>query len=347
MLKRELIKNGIIVSIILLIAIVSTYHIYYKFQNDRDVDFNSESLNVVFHDTAGDKISITKITPVTDSVGLSSNTYSLDVHNNLTVGVPYQIKIIPDLDMVDEDDCSDITIPEEDIRISVKVGKKDNEIYSLNELKDGILLTETVDALKTDSISIRVWINKDSTLLVGSKMHYHGIIQVIENEDIVAIKQVVWLDIDLSLLHSHTVDEVDISGEYMIPDDYYQNSDVVKLNSVQVSGKVTLDEEDNDHITCSILGSMIILDSISLEEVNYPFSIQYDDFCEENCKKSENLLDIFMFLWENIVLEVPLQFTKVDDLSKFHGDGWKLISEDEYHYQNNPFNELLKDYDKE
>ena len=155
------------------------------------------------------------------------------------------------------------------------------------------------------------------------------------------------MDIDLSLLHSHTVDEVDISGEYMIPDDYYQNSDVVKLNSVQVSGKVTLDEEDNDHITCSILGSMIILDSISLEEVNYPFSIQYDDFCEENCKKSENLLDIFMFLWENIVLEVPLQFTKVDDLSKYHGDGWRLIGEDELCHQNNPFSELLKDYDKE
>ena len=34
-------------------------------------------------------------------------------------------------------------------------------------------------------------------------------------------------------------------------------------------------------------------------------------------------------LWQNIVLEVPLQFTKVEDLSKFHGDGWKLISEEE------------------
>ena len=92
---------------------------------------------------------------------------------------------------------------------------------------------------------------------------------------------------------------------------------------------------------------MILLDSISLEEVEYPFQVEYDDILEENCKKYENLLDIFTFLWENIVLEVPLRFTKVEDLSKFHGDGWKLMSEDEHRYQSNPFSELLKDYDKE
>lgn len=188
MLKRELIKNGIIISIILLVAIFFTYKIYYKFQNDRNVDFNSESLSVVFHDN-GDKMKITKVTPVTDSVGLSSNTYSLDVQNNLTVGVPYQIKIIPDVEAVTEDECEEILIPESEIRISVKVGKKDNQIYNLSELKEGILLTNTVEALKTDSISIRIWINKDSKLLAGSKMHYHGIIQVIEKEDIVAINK--------------------------------------------------------------------------------------------------------------------------------------------------------------
>ena len=188
MLKKELIKNGIIVALILLVAGFCTYKIYYKFQNDRDVDYNSESLNVVFHDTQGDKLSITKVTPVTDSVGLSSNTYSLDVKNNLTVPVPYKIKIVPDLDKVEEDECEEILIPDEDIRISVKVGKKDNEIYTLSELEDGVLLDTEVKALSSDDVSIRIWVNKDSKLPGGSKMHYHGIIQVVENESIIAIK---------------------------------------------------------------------------------------------------------------------------------------------------------------
>ena len=92
---------------------------------------------------------------------------------------------------------------------------------------------------------------------------------------------------------------------------------------------------------------MIIGDSVTLEDVSYPFTITYDDFLPENSLKSENILDIFEFLWENIVLEVPLQFTKVRDLSKFHGDGWKLISEEDRNHEANPFSELLKEFDKE
>ena len=92
---------------------------------------------------------------------------------------------------------------------------------------------------------------------------------------------------------------------------------------------------------------MIIPDSITLENIEYPYEIEYDDYLEDNCKKNENILDIFQLLWENIVLEVPLQFTKVKDLSKFHGDGWKLVSEDELVKNNNPFSDLLKDFKEE
>lgn len=155
------------------------------------------------------------------------------------------------------------------------------------------------------------------------------------------------MNIDLKPFHSNTISEIDISGEYNIPVNYYENSDVLKLDNIKVQGIITKDEELDDNIDCTINGTMMIQDSISLEEVDYPFSIEYNDKIEENCKKDENTLDIFQFLWENIVLEVPLQFTKVDDLSKFHGDGWRLISEEELKKENNPFSELLKDYDKE
>ena len=155
------------------------------------------------------------------------------------------------------------------------------------------------------------------------------------------------MEIDLSLLHSNTVSEIDISGSYDIPYDYYKNSNIIKLDKIIVDGVVTLDDVSCDVAKCSINGNMIIPDSISLEPVSYPFQIDYDDIVSETSKKSENSLDIFQFLWENTVLEVPLQFTKVEDLSKFHGDGWKLISEDELRNASNPFSDLLKDYDKE
>ena len=159
------------------------------------------------------------------------------------------------------------------------------------------------------------------------------------------------MDIDLSLLHSNTKDEIDISNTYSIPKEYYENTDIIKLDNINVIGKINrvLNEENElcDYVEMKIDGVMILPDSISLEEVEYPFSIEYNDFLSETSKKSENILDIFQLLWENIVLEIPLQFTKVKDLSKFHGDGWKLISEEDKVLDNNPFAELLKDFDKE
>ena len=159
------------------------------------------------------------------------------------------------------------------------------------------------------------------------------------------------MNIDLSLLHSNNVESIDISGQYTIDSSYFENTDIISLSTIQVKGEIIRKENEDyqldDYVICQIEGEMILPDSISLENVNYPFQIVYDDFLPENCRKNENTLDILEFLWENTVLEVPLQFTKVRDLSKFHGDGWKLISEDELNHRNNPFRELLKDFEEE
>ena len=90
---------------------------------------------------------------------------------------------------------------------------------------------------------------------------------------------------------------------------------------------------------------MILKDSISNEEIEYPYEIEYDDLVPENLKKMQEKLDLFEFLWENIVLEVPLRYTKETDYSKFKGNGWKLLDENEV-VKNNPFSDLLKDFDK-
>lgn len=161
------------------------------------------------------------------------------------------------------------------------------------------------------------------------------------------------MNIDLTLLHNYSIDEIEINDKYSIPDSYFENSNVLELKNIEVCGKITLvaSEDDydleSDYMKCTIKGTMKIEDSISLEPVDYKFEIEYDDYIEENCKTSENSLDIFAFLWENIVLEVPLQFTKVEDLESFQGDGWRLVSEEEATNSNYPFKDLLKDIEKE
>ena len=159
------------------------------------------------------------------------------------------------------------------------------------------------------------------------------------------------MDIDLSLLHRNIENSIDISGSYQLDPAYYENTDIIRLKNIQVEGhiirKENEEEELDDYIEGTIKGIMTLKDSISLEETEYPYEVEYSDFLPENCRKNENTLDIFMFLWENTVLEVPLHFTRVKDLSKFHGDGWRLVSEEELIKEKNPFADLLKDFEEE
>lgn len=157
--------------------------------------------------------------------------------------------------------------------------------------------------------------------------------------------------IDLSPLHNNRVEEIVITNTYDIPKDYIYEDLVIEANNIKVDGKIFLKEIDesdylDDYLECTIKGIIKIKDSITLDPIDFNIDIEYSDFIEENYKKDENTLDILRLLWENIVLEVPLQFTKVEDLSKFHGDGWKLISEEELKHSSNPFSDLLKDFDK-
>lgn len=180
--KKEMIKNTVIITLILLLAVISTYYIYHKFENEHNVDYNSQSLDIVFHEKNAEKVSLTKVTPVTDSIGLSSNSYTLTIKNNLTEPVKYLVKLEDDLEEISNDNCGEYQIPKEAIRVSIKEDKE-NKIYNLSDLEEGILMTKKINALGEKDISIRVWINKDSSIPTGSNLHYHSKIKVIEITD--------------------------------------------------------------------------------------------------------------------------------------------------------------------
>ena len=154
-------------------------------------------------------------------------------------------------------------------------------------------------------------------------------------------------EIDLTLLHTNSIDKIEFNDDYSIPSEYYSDSDVLKLDPVHVEGFIRRKTDDIDYIDLDVNGIMYLEDSISLEEEKYPFSLKIEGNLEDFATNLENTLDIYQLLWENIVLEIPLKFTKVEDLSKFQGDGWKLVSEDEIKSSNNPFQELLKNKEEE
>ena len=138
--------------------------------------------------------------------------------------------------------------------------------------------------------------------------------------------------IDLNKLYNCDVERLDISGKYNIPEEYITDERIKKIDEVIVDGYIKLQlEEDEEviYVECNINTIVTLEDSISLKPIEYEINIKYDDYLDENYKNNENKLDIFALLWENIELEIPIKYTEEKDLTKFSGENWKLISEDE------------------
>ena len=115
--KKELIKNVVTMTFILAIAVVSTYYIYNEFDHSEIVDYSSESLDITFKEEKGDEINITNVSPVTDSVGLSSKAHTITIKNNLTEEAKFIIKISDNIEKMVKDECQEYLIPKEDIKI--------------------------------------------------------------------------------------------------------------------------------------------------------------------------------------------------------------------------------------
>lgn len=148
------------------------------------------------------------------------------------------------------------------------------------------------------------------------------------------------MDINLIDLYTGRKKEILIDEKVNIDKKYYENSDVKDIKDVVVKGRFFLDYENVVNYELDVKGTFLLEDAISLEKVEYPFTSQIEDHLEENSKKIQNSLDLIEILWENIVLEVPLKFSKVEDLSQYKGEGWKMISEDDLKLKNNPFADL-------
>ena len=177
--RKHKIKSIIIIAFLLAFAIISTYLIYHNFSNQRDRDIDTGEMEVVFHSKDGDKINLTKFTPVSDAVGLSSTEYSFTVKNSTNNSVSYKIVLEPNNKKISKDDCLSRTIPNELLKLSLRVDHQAPNAKILSEYQDNILYEDTLDANSSEDYSIRVWaINND--FVIDRDSHYHAIIKVIE-----------------------------------------------------------------------------------------------------------------------------------------------------------------------
>ena len=184
-MKKIILKNVIIIGVIILVACFFTYKIYNRFHTEGSIDYSSSSLDITFHEKSGEKITINKVTPLNDNLGLSSKPYDFSIKNNLTEPVKVTIKLVDDNETIEKDNCLESSIPKEYIKVSIKENNGKNEVYTMSELTDNILLETEIKALDEQNYTVRVWVASEIET-TNFDLHYHGKIQIIENDSILA-----------------------------------------------------------------------------------------------------------------------------------------------------------------
>ena len=112
------------------------------------------------------------------------------------------------------------------------------------------------------------------------------------------------MKIDLLDLINNKKTELEINKKVEIPYEYYEKTDIRHLDSVNVKGKIYSIGDDVFNLNLEVSGKMVLPCSLTLEDVDYPFSINIDqnvgndeDF-EKNYKIVSNTLDILPILWK-------------------------------------------------
>lgn len=148
--------------------------------------------------------------------------------------------------------------------------------------------------------------------------------------------------IDLTRLISHFIEEIRIDEKITFDEDYLKNTDIRELNNVEVKGIINSTTENLYVLDINVKGEMILPDSITLEDVIYPFDINIDEILSDDEELEEKYIkiinksiDIMPIIWQNIVMEVPLTVTRRTSHVMMEGDGWRLITSEEQDNENN------------
>ena len=159
--------------------------------------------------------------------------------------------------------------------------------------------------------------------------------------------------IDISALITNLEKEIEINQVITFEKEYLDNTDIISITPINVKGNISKDDIGNLNLNINIKGEMYLPCAITLEPVKYPFSFDLSEIIteknENNLKKDTNTLELKSYLWENILVEIPLRIVSENAYEKeLKGNGWQLINEStKKENKNNPFEALSQLLDKE
>ena len=130
---------------------------------------------------------------------------------------------------------------------------------------------------------------------------------------------------DLNSLN--TKDKIIIDSKVTFPKEDLEKAKILDMDEVSVQGEIRNNQEESI-LNITVKGKMILPCNLTLEPVDYPFSLEIEENLNETIKNSQKTIDILPIIWENILMEIPMKVIspKAKDM-KTKGDGWELITD--------------------
>ena len=130
-----------------------------------------------------------------------------------------------------------------------------------------------------------------------------------------------------------TIDEdVEIDSEV-----FKGNSRINSVKDVHIEGSGTLEGTERFYAEFTVTGTMLCPDAITNREIELPLETDcqelysFGDTMDDSAREAVNEeVDLLPAVIDAIMMEVPLQATESTEADYPKGDGWRVISEEEY-----------------
>lgn len=142
--------------------------------------------------------------------------------------------------------------------------------------------------------------------------------------------------IDLISLVNGQTEDLLIKESIILEKDYH-HLEIHELSPLDLDLKIELDE-DVFIINGTVKGTMKINDALTDEVIDYNFISKFKNEEIDEINIINDSLDLQEFLLQSIVVEVPLRYTKVKDLSEIEEKDFKFATK--ANNTNRPFQDL-------
>ena len=159
--------------ILVLVTMIGTSFGFFMKVDEKDVNYQTGILSielVTSGDDLGQTINLYNTVPMTDEEGKALSPYKFKVTNTGTLNYKFDLKLVLDQTVMNEDGCTNNTLDYSNVKIMVN----NNEPVLLSSLNDSIILANTTLAPKKSiTLEVRMWLDENTTNQAIGK-HFHA-----------------------------------------------------------------------------------------------------------------------------------------------------------------------------